>query len=133
MIQYVITAILTGILFGIMDGIINANPLAKKLLECYNPLLKHSINIPAGIIIDLIYGFVISGLFLFLLPIFPSNSKIIQGILFGTGIWFFRVLMNVISSWMMLNIPSKTLIYQLITGLFEMTFLGILNSLILNR
>jgi len=44
---------------------------------------------------------------------------------------FFRVLMGVISIWMMFAIPGKALIYKLLTGLIEMVVLGILNGLIL--
>lgn len=132
MTKFIIAAILTGLIFGILDGLINGNPFAKKLMECYKPIAKQSINIPAGIIIDLVYGFAISGLFLFLFPFLASDSGIIKGVVFGTGIWFFRVMMNVISSWMMFNIPYKTLIYILIAGLMEMILLGILNGLILN-
>jgi hypothetical protein len=130
MIWFTITAILTGLLFGILDGLINGNPYATKLLECYKPIAKQSINIPAGIIIDLAYGFAISGLFIVLIPILPTESGIIKGIILGIGMWFFRVLMNVVSSWMMFNIPAKTLFYLLITGLIEMILLGILNGLI---
>jgi hypothetical protein len=133
MIKFIITAILTGLLFGILDGVINGNPYATKLMECYKPISKQSINIPAGLIIDLVYGFAISGLFLLLFPVLPTESGIIKGITLGVGIWFFRVLMNVISSWMMFNIPGKTLVYLMLTGLIEMTLLGILNGLMLKR
>jgi len=131
MIRYVITAFLTGLLFGILDGVIQGNPYAKKLMECYKPIAKQSINIPAGLFIDLAYGFAISGLFLLLFPVLPTELGIIKGLTFGVGMWFFRVLMNVISSWMMFNIPCKTLVYLLLTGLVEMIILGILNGLIL--
>ena len=88
---------------------------------------------PVGIIIDLFYGFAISGLFLLLFPVLPTEFGLIKGVIFGAGIWFFRVLMNVISSWMMFNIPGKTLVYLLLTGLIEMTLLGILNGMMLKR
>jgi hypothetical protein len=133
MIRFIITAILTGLLFGILDGLINGNPYATKLMECYKPIAKQSINIPAGLIIDLVYGFAISGLFLLLFPVLPTEFGLIKGIIFGVGMWFFRVLMNVISSWMMFNIPGKTLVYLLLTGLIEMILLGILNGLMLKR
>ena len=133
MIRFIITAILTGLLFGIFDGLINGNPYATKLLECYKPIAKESINMPVGIIIDLFYGFAISGLFLLLFPVLPTEFGLIKGVIFGAGIWFFRVLMNVISSWMMFNIPGKTLVYLLLTGLIEMTLLGILNGMMLKR
>jgi hypothetical protein len=133
MIRFIIIAILTGLLFGILDGLINGNPYAAKLMECYKPIAKQSINIPAGLIIDLVYGFAISGLFVLLFPVLPTEFGIIKGITFGIGIWFFRVLMNVISSWMMFNIPCKSLIYLLLAGLIEMILLGILNGLMLKR
>jgi hypothetical protein len=133
MIRFIITAVITGLLFGIMDGLINGNPFAGKLMECYKPIAKRSINIPAGIIIDLVYGFAISGLFLLLIPVLPTESRVIKGITFGVGMWFFRGLMNVISSWMMFNIPGKTLVYLLLTGLIEMILLGFLNGLMLKR
>jgi hypothetical protein len=133
MTRFIIAAILTGLLFGILDGLINGNPFASKLVECYKPIAKQSINIPAGIIIDLVYGFAISGLFMLLFPVLPSEFGLIKGITFGVGMWFFRVLMNVISSWMMFNIPGKTLVYLLLAGLVEMILLGILNGLMLKR
>jgi hypothetical protein len=133
MIRFIIAAILTGLLFGILDGLINGNPFTKKLMECYKPIAKQSINIPAGLIIDLVYGFAISGVFLFIIPVLPTESWIIKGVAFGIGMWFFRVLMNVVSSWMMFNIPGKTLIYILLTGLIEMILLGVLNALIIER
>jgi hypothetical protein len=133
MLRFIIGAILTGLLFGTLDGIINGNPYAVKLMECYKPIAKTTINIPAGLLIDLFYGFVISGIFFAVLPVLPSDSGIIKGIIFGFGMWFFRVLMGAISSWMMFNIPGKTIIYILWTGLLEMIILGIVNGLIIKR
>jgi len=133
MIKFIIAAILTGLLFGIMDAVINANPYAVKLMECYKPIARQSINVPAGLLIDLFYGFVISGIFILVLPVLPSGSGIINGLLYGLGMWFFRVMMSALSNWMMFNIPTKTLIYVLLTGLIEMIILGILNGLIIKK
>jgi hypothetical protein len=133
MIRFIIAAILTGVLFGIMDGLINGNPLAVKLMECYKPITKLSINVPAGIVIDLFYGFVITGIYIIIMQALPTELGIIKGLIYGLGMWFFRVLMSVLTSWMMFNIPSKTLIYILLTGLVEMLLLGILNGLIIKR
>jgi hypothetical protein len=47
--------------------------------------------------------------------------------------WFFRVLMGVISNWMMFDIPARTLVYLLLTGLVEMIILGIMNGLIIKK
>jgi len=131
MVRYIIASILTGLLFGTMDGLIHGNKYAKRLLDCYNPIAKQSINVPAGMMIDLIYGFIISGIFIIILPALPTEIRIIKGLAYGAGIWFFRVLMGVISNWMMYKVPGKTLIYLLLTGLIEMLIIGILNGLII--
>ena len=133
MVRFIITAILTGLLFGIMDGLINGNPYAVKLMEYYKPIAKPCINISIGLLIDLFYGFIITGIFIFILPVLPTEFGIIKGITYGLGIWFFRVLMGVISNWMMFTIPGKTLIYILLTGLIEMVILGILNGLMIKK
>jgi hypothetical protein len=112
MVRFIIAAILTGLLFGTMDGFINGNPYAVKLMECFKPIAKQTINIPAGLLIDLFYGFIISGIFVIILPSLPAETGIINGVIYGLGMWFFRVLMGVISNWMMFNIPVKTLIYS---------------------
>lgn len=133
MLRFIIAAFLTGLLFMIMDGLINGNPYAVKLMECYKPIAKQSINIPIGLLIDLFYGFIISGIFLIIMPVLPTESGIIKGLTYGFGMWFFRVLMGVVSNWMMFTIPVKTLIYILLTGLIEMIILGILNGLLFKK
>jgi hypothetical protein len=129
--MYIIISIISGILFGIMDGLINANPLAQRLYEVYKPIAKTALNVPAGIIIDLIYGFVMAGVFLLLYRSLPGNTGLLKGISFALLIWFFRVLMSAISGWMMFNVPIRALIYTLTTGLGEMLILGILYGLTL--
>lgn len=131
--RYILAAVLTGILFGIMDGLINGNPYAARLMECYQPIARQSINIPAGLVIDLIYGFIISGIYLLVMPVLPAEYGIIKGLTYGLGIWFFRVLMGALSSWMMFTIPGKTLVYILLTGLAEMLILGMVNGLIIKK
>ena len=131
MIRYIIVSIVSGILFGTMDGLINTNPLAQKLYEVYKPTVKTSINVPAGIIIDLIYGFVMAGVFLLLYRSLLGETGLLKGISFAFLIWFFRVVMSVISGWMMFNVPIGALLYTLMTGLGEMLILGILYGLTL--
>ena len=133
MIRFIIASLLTGLLFGTMDGLINANPYAVKLMECFKPIAKQSVNVPAGILIDLAYGFIISGIFFAVFPVLPSESGIIKGLMYGLGIWFFRVFMGVISNGMMFNIPFKTLVYMALAGLVEMLMLGMINGLIIKR
>jgi len=114
-----------------MDGFINANPLARRLYEVYQPIAKTSINVPAGVVIDLFYGFIIAGVFLLLYRSLPGEAGLLKGISFALLVWFFRVVMSVASGWMMSNVTVGALLYTLVTGLGEMLVLGILYGLTL--
>jgi hypothetical protein len=126
MVTYIVVSIVSGILFGVLDGLINANPLARKLNACYQPIAKKSINVPAGIVIDLVYGFALAGIFLLLFNSLPTEVGIIKGIIFGLLVWFLRIAMSVASSWMTHKVPIKTLLYTLCAGLLEMLILGMI-------
>ncbi len=114
-----------------MDGLINANPLAKRLFTVYKPILKPKINIFAGIIIDLLYGFILAGIFLLLFKSLPGDNGLVKGLSFAGLLWFCRVIMAVLSNWMMYSIPIKSLLYSLFTGLGEMLVIGIIYGLFL--
>ena len=129
MVRYIIVSIVSGILFGAMDGFINANPLARRLYEVYKPIAKASINALAGAVIDLVFGFIMAGVFLLLYRSLPGEAGLLKGISFALLAWFFRVVMYVASGWMMFNVPVGALLYTLITGLGEMLILGILYGL----
>jgi len=131
MISYIIVSVVGGILFGAMDALANANPLAQRLYETYKPISKESINVPAGVVIDLVYGFVIAGVFLLLYESLPGEAGLVKGIIFAFSVWFFRVVMSVASEWMTVNVPINALIYRLLTGLGEMLVLGVLYGLTL--
>ncbi len=131
MIRYIIVSIVSGILFGILDAVINANPLAQKLYMVYKPIARTSVNPSAGIVIDLLYGFVMAGMFLLLYKSLPGETGLIKGISFAILAWFFRVVMYTASQWMMFNVPDKTLLYSLVTGLGEMMIIGLLYGLTL--
>jgi hypothetical protein len=131
MIRYVIVSIIGGILFGVLDGVINANPLAQRLYEAYKPIAKTSINPLAGIMIDLVYGFVMAGVFLLLYKSLPGETGLVKGLSFAILVWFFRVVMYTASQWVMFDIPIETLLYSLVTGLGEMLILGVLYGLAL--
>lgn len=131
MISYIVVSIVSGILFGVMDGLINANPLAQRLYKVYKPIAKTSMNIPTGIVIDLVYGFIMAGIFLILYNSLPGELGLVKGISFAILAWFFRVVMYVASQWMMFNVPIGALLYTLLAGLCEMIILGILYGLTL--
>ena len=125
MVRYILVSLSSGILFGVMDGFINANPLAQKLYKAFEPIARKTINVPAGITIDIVYGFVMAGLFIIISKSLSGRSGIIKGLVFGIIIWFFRVVMQVASQWMMYDIPATALLYTLICGLVEMLVLGL--------
>jgi hypothetical protein len=132
MIRYLVVSALSGILFGILDAVINANPLAQRLFEVYKPIARTSVNPIAGIAIDLVYGFVMTGVFLLLYASLPGATGLVKGLSFAILVWFFRVVMQAAAHWVMFNVPLKTLLYSLVAGLGEMLILGVLYGLALN-
>jgi hypothetical protein len=133
MIGYIIISVVSGILFGILDGVINANPLAQRLYEVYKPIAKTSVNPLAGIVIDLIYGFIMAGVFLLLYKSLPGETGLVKGLSFALLVWFFRVIMSAASQWVMFDVPVEALLYSLVAGFGEMLILGILYGLTLKR
>ncbi len=131
MIAYVVVSVVSGILFGILDGVINANPWAQRLYQIYKPIARTSLNLPAGVAIDLIYGFVMAGVFLLLYQSLPGEMGLLKGLSFALVIWFFRVVMSVASQWMMFQVPVEALLYTVLAGLGEMLVLGALYGLTL--
>lgn len=129
--SYIIVSFVSGILFAVLDGLINANPFAQKIHEVYKPIARTSVNVPAGVVIDLVYGFVMAGIFLLLYRSLPGEAGLVKGISFAFLVWFFRVVMSVASNWIMFKVPIRTLLYMLLTGLGEMLILGILCGLTL--
>ncbi len=131
MLRYIIVSVVGGILFGAMDGLINANAFAQKLFAVYQPIARTTVNVPAGIVIDLAYGFIMAGLFLLLYQSLPGKAGIVKGLCYALIVWFFRVVMSVITQWMTFDVPATALLYTLLTGLGEMLVLGVLYGLAL--
>ncbi len=129
--SYIIVSIIGGILFGVMDGVIHANPLVQRLYEVFKPIARDSVNAPAGVVIDLVYGFILAGLFLLLYKSLPGGSGWVKGVSFGLLIWFLRVVMSAASQWMMYKVSWETVLYELLAGLAEMLVLGLLYGLTL--
>jgi len=90
MIRYFIVSIIGGVLFGVMDAGISANSYAREVYEVYRPIARTHVNIAAGIMIDLGYGFVMAGLFLLLYSSLPGETGLVKGLSYGALAWFFR-------------------------------------------
>jgi hypothetical protein len=129
---YIVVSIISGILFGTLDGLINANPMAIKLYAVYKPIARATVNVPAGLAIDLVYGFILASLYILLYPALPGNVGLVKGISFALMIWFLRVVMSAASQGMMYRVPFKALVYTLLAGLGEMLALGVLYGLALH-
>ncbi len=131
MVIYIIIGLVSGVLFGVMDGLINSNPFARKVNEVYKPIARAALNLPAGVVIDLVYGFALAGIFIILFDSLPGETGLVKGIIFALLAWFLRVIMSAASSWMMFKIPAKTILYGLFTGMVEMLVLGVLYGMTL--
>jgi hypothetical protein len=123
--RYILVSTIGGVLFVVLDTLLNANPLAMELYAVFQPISRSEINVPAGVFIDLAYGFILAALFLLLYRSLPGTSDIAKGISFAFMLWFLRVVMSALSQWMMVVVPVPLLLYLLGTGLFEMLVLGI--------
>lgn len=131
-IRFIISSLFVGFVFGILDGIIHANPIAENLYDVYKPIARDTINVIAGIIIDIVYGFILCGVFLLLYKSLPG-SGIVKGFGYGILMWIFRVIMYAITQWMMFTVPFETIIYIIFTGLFEMIIIGGLIGLLIKK
>ena len=129
--RYVLVSVGSGVLFGLLDGFLHANPLARKLYRVFEPIARTSVNVPAGLAIDLVYGFALAGGFLLLEAGLPGGSGLIQGLVYGGLLWFARVAMQVVSQWMMYVVPVRALLYTLLAGLGEMLILGLIYGWVL--
>ncbi len=131
MVRYLIVGLASGLLFGVLDGLINANPFARRLNEAYRPIARTSLNVPAGVAIDLVYGFIMAGVFVVLFDSLPGAAGVVKGLSFAALAWFFRVAMSGASTWMMFKVPCRAIAYTVLAGLGEMLALGILYGLTL--
>jgi len=125
-VRYVLVGITSGLLFGIMDGLINANPIAERLYEFNLPIRRTSVDVIAGVAIDLAYGFILMAVFLILYRSLPGRVGLVKGVSFALLVWFLRVVMCDASQWVILNVPVAALLYGVLTGLGEMLVLGVL-------
>ncbi len=114
-----------GLLFAVLDGLINANPLAQRLYAVFKPIARSSVNAPAGLVIDLAWGYAMAGIYLLLAGSLPGDP-LVKGLCFGLVAWFFRVAMGAAGQWVAFDIPAAALVYTVVAGLVEMLALGAL-------
>ncbi len=125
-----IVGLIGGLLFAVMDGLINANPLAVRLYAVFKPIARAKLNMPVALAIDLAYGLIMAGIFILLYGSLPGDG-VVKGLAFGLLAWFFRVLMQAASQWVMYTVPFRSVVYGAAAGLAEMLVLGTFYSLTL--
>jgi len=125
-VRYTLVGVASGLLFGIMDALINVNPIAERLYEFNLPIRRTSVDVIAGVAIDLAYGFILMAAFLVLYRSLPGRVGLVKGVSFALLVWFLRVVMSAASQWIIFNMPVTALLYAVLTGLGEMLVLGIL-------
>jgi hypothetical protein len=116
---------------SLLDGLSAANPVARRLYSVFTPIARTSVDFRIGIAIDLVLGFAMAGIFLLLYGSMPVLTGVERGLAYGLMVWFFRVAMQVASQWVTFNLPAGLLLYTLISGLLEMTLIGLFYGLTL--
>ena len=130
--RFILSSLIVGIVFGILDGLIHVNPIAENLYNVYKPITSDAVNVMARVIIDVVYGFILCGVFLLLYGSLPG-SGFVKGIAYGILIWIFRVIMYALTQWMMFTVPFSTILYIIISGLIEMLIIGGLIGLLIKK
>ena len=125
MTTFLIVGLGSGIIFVLLDFLLNVNPLARRLNEPYRPIARTGMRLLPPILIDLLYGLALAGIFLLLRPVLPGGPVLGAGISFGVLTWFLRVLMSALSQWVMFEIPVRTHLYSILAGFLEMIALGL--------
>jgi hypothetical protein len=129
---YIIVSLASGLLLAVLDALLNANPLARRLYSSYGPIARKSISIFRGILIDLLFGFILAGFYLLLYKGLPFQPGIARAITFGFIVWVLRSLMNSLSHWTMYEIPAQTHFYAIFAGLLQSLLISIFYSLTLS-
>ncbi|HYG57837.1 MAG TPA: hypothetical protein VD902_07205 [Symbiobacteriaceae bacterium] len=122
----------SGALFAMMDGLINANPMGVRAMAAYRPVARASVNIIAGVGIDLVYGVVLAALFVSIFHSLPGSTGLVKGLAFAAMVWFLRVVMATLSQWMIVNLSAGAVAYMLVSGLAELLILGVLYGAVLH-
>ncbi len=121
-----------GILFIVFDLLISlsTSPIFSSFSDL--PIWKTPPNISAGIIFDLINGFVLVAVYMIIYNGIPGLGWR-KGFNYGIIVGLFRVVMTSFSSIVMYNIPLPLVITSLITGYIEIVLLCIIVAIIYER
>ncbi|MFX0070158.1 MAG: hypothetical protein ACFFAO_03620 [Candidatus Hermodarchaeota archaeon] len=130
--KLIVCSLIIGILFIILD-ILRAI-ITYPIFSAYSylPIWNTPPNILAGMIFDLINGFIIVFVYRILYEGIPS-VKWCKGLYYGIIIGMFRVVMMTFSIIVLYNVPIIYVIVSLITGYIEIVILGVITSIIYEK
>jgi len=117
--------IITGVLFLIFDMVIaiSTSPIFSPYSDL--PIWKTPPNILAGLIFDLINGFILVAAYTIVYNGIPGFGWK-KGLNYGVLVGLFRVVMSSFSTIVMYNIPLTLVITSLITGYVEIIVLCVI-------
>ena len=124
--------IVTGALFILFDMLIAM--ATSQIFSSYFELeiWKTPPNITAGLVFDLINGFIIVAVYMVIYNGIPGSGWQ-KGINYGIIVGLFRVVMTSFSSIVMYNIPLILVVTSLITGYIEIVILCVILAVIYEK
>ncbi len=130
--KILICGIITGTLFIIFDMFIAI--LTSPIFSPYSdlPIWKTPPNILAGLIFDLINGFILVAVYMTIYEGIPGFGWR-KGLNYGIIVGLFRVVMMSFSTIVMYNVPSMLVITSLVTGYTEIVILCIILAVIYEK
>ena len=125
-------SIVTGVLFVIFDMLIAI--IMSPIYFPYSnlPIWKTPPNILAGLIFDLVNGFVLVAVYMTIYKGIPGSGWK-KGLNYGLIVGLFRVVMMSFSCIVMYNIPLILVITSLITGYIEIVILCMILAVIYEK
>jgi len=117
--------IITGVLFSLSDMLIaiSTSPIFSPYSDL--PIWKTPPNILAGLIFDLINGFILAVVYTIVYNGIPGFGWK-KGLNYGIFVGLFRVLMSSFSTIVMYSVPLTLVITSLITGYVEIIILCVI-------
>jgi len=123
---------ITGVLFSLFDMLIAMSTSPIFSLYSDLPIWKAQPNILAGLIFDLINGFILAAVYTTIYNGIPGFGWR-KGLIYGIFVGLFRVVMSSFSTIVMYNIPLTLVITSLIAGCIEIVVLCIILAVVYER
>jgi len=125
LLKLIICSVIIGLIFILLDMLlaIALFPVNSAYIDL--PIWKSPPNIVAGIIFDLINGFIIVFVYNLIKESIPFESWK-KGTIYGLIMGLFRVVMMAFTTIVIYNVPIVLVIANLVSGFIEIIVLGIL-------